>query len=245
MGKAGREAAGAWSARPLRRTGVQMRESATTATIGRDLLSELSNSVIGWISPERCFIASLMREVALESGDHWLDVGCGRGTLLALGAYQEPGAVLFGLDPDEDALELASRRIRGTATPAELRQGMGHKMPFRDDCFDIVSATLVLQGLRPDRRRATIRECFRVLKPGARLLVADWADDKPSLSSCLRTPIDLLAGIFAGRPTKAGIKEQIMEAGFDPPEELESWWTVGGVVVLLSAYKPLHKRNID
>src|SRR5204862_1095828 len=94
------------------------------ALAGLDTLSDFSERVVQWASPERAYIAELLRLMSLKSGDRLLDVGCGSGDLLAMAASREAGAILVGIDPDEDALELASHKIPGTIHAAELHQGV-------------------------------------------------------------------------------------------------------------------------
>lgn len=210
------------------------------ALAGLDKLSDFSERLIQWASPERAYVTEIVRLLALKSGDRLLDIGCGTGDLLALAASREPGALLFGIDPDEDALELASHKISGTIHAAELHQGFAERLPFDDESFDIVTATRLLVGFDARTRAQALRECWRVLRPGGRLLVADWVEEFRGIEALVTYPWRLVRDTFLaagdGTPTVA---EAISIARFHPAEPRSSFRTVVGVIDLLEAFKPL------
>ncbi len=196
--------------------------------------------LIGWLAaPERSFIAKLVREAGLESGDHLLDVGCGTGHVLKALARTAPGAALVGLDPDEDALELASRKMPRTATPVKLSQGIGQDMEFGDDCFDVVAATLLFENLAGAEQGLVLSECYRVLKPAGRLLVADRIDSPTAL---VNYSLESIQRIATGAQPAPALDDLIVHAGFDPPETLDTSLTLTGRVRLIECYKPRPPR---
>ena len=99
-----------------------------------------------------------------------LDVGCGtavvRDALRGWGA--EPDRYV-GVDPSAEMLGRAvGKGAHGAAAPAEA-------LPFRDGSFDtVVSASSFHYWPAP---LDGVREMRRVLRPGGRLIVADWARD--------------------------------------------------------------------
>ena len=210
------------------------------AFAGLDTLSELSGRLVKWASPERAYVGELVGLFALKSGDRLLDVGCGSGDLLAAAASREAGAILVGIDPDEDALELASHKIAGTIHAAELHQGVAEELPFDDESFDIVAATRVLVALDPRTRARALKECWRVLRPGGRLLVADWEEEAKGLEAIVTYPWRLIRDTFfasaEGAPTVA---EAISIARFHPPEPRSRFRTAVGIIEILEAFKPL------
>jgi ubiquinone/menaquinone biosynthesis C-methylase UbiE len=185
-------------------------------------------------------MGEVLRLLAIKSGDRILDIGCGTGDLLSLCATREPGAILVGIDPDEDALELASHKIPGTIHAAELHQGSAQDLPFEDDAFDIVCATRLLASFPARPRAEALRECWRVLRPGGRLLVADWLEEPEGLEALVTFPWRLVRDTFfpdgGGTPTVA---EAISIARFHPAEPRGRFRTVVGIIELLEAFKPL------
>jgi SAM-dependent methyltransferase len=101
-------------------------------------------------------------------GRRILDVGCGSGPLLK--ALRDRGAIVTGIDKSAGMLELARRRL-GEDDPADLQVAeLGRLLPFPDDTFDDVTASLVLHYL--EDWGPALNELHRVLKPGGRFMVS-------------------------------------------------------------------------
>jgi ubiquinone/menaquinone biosynthesis C-methylase UbiE len=101
-----------------------------------------------------------------------LDLGTGTGRMLELFAPDiERG---LGLDLSLDMLALARARLdRAGIRNCSVRQGDIYDLALPRDSFDVVIIHQVLHFL-DDSGRA-IREAVRVLRPGGRLLVVDFA----------------------------------------------------------------------
>jgi ubiquinone/menaquinone biosynthesis C-methylase UbiE len=101
-----------------------------------------------------------------------LDLGTGTGRMLEMfGSDIERG---LGLDLSLDMLLLARDRLeRAGLRNCSVRQGDIYDLPLANDSFDVVILHQVLHFL-DDGARA-IREAARVLRPGGRLLVVDFA----------------------------------------------------------------------
>ncbi|WP_203217340.1 class I SAM-dependent methyltransferase [Nocardia arthritidis] len=100
------------------------------------------------------------------TGRRILDAGCGSGPLFA--ELRDRGAIVTGIDASAEMLELARQRL-GAA--ADLRiADLANPLPFPDDAFDDVVASLVLHYLQD--WGPTLTELRRVLKPGGRLIAS-------------------------------------------------------------------------
>jgi SAM-dependent methyltransferase len=111
--------------------------------------------------------------LALERGEHVLDIGSGPG-LLACEMAAEVGTLgsIEGVDPSESMLALA--RGRGsTEDAAGIRfvAGDACALPFVSERFDAAVATQVYEYVQDVP--AALAEAFRVLRPGGRLVVLD------------------------------------------------------------------------
>ncbi|HEY3471106.1 MAG TPA: methyltransferase domain-containing protein [Amycolatopsis sp.] len=100
------------------------------------------------------------------TGRRILDAGCGSGPLSA--ALRDRGAIVTGIDSSAGMLEQARRRL---GADVDLRVAdLADPLPFPDDAFDDVVASLVLHYLRD--WAPTLAEFRRVLRPGGRLIVS-------------------------------------------------------------------------
>jgi SAM-dependent methyltransferase len=95
-----------------------------------------------------------------------LDAGCGAGPLFA--ALRDQGATVTGMDSSTRMLELARQRLGVGA--ALHRADLGRPLPFPDDAFDDVIASLVLHYL--EDWTAPLAELRRVLSRGGRLIMS-------------------------------------------------------------------------
>ena len=92
------------------------------------------------------------------SGAAWLDVGCGRGELLGLGAGTF-GRV-SGCDISGGMLKHCAP---GVETVVQTDPGV---LPFGNGEFDLVTAVCVYHHVPPAGRKALTAELVRVLRPG-------------------------------------------------------------------------------
>jgi len=109
---------------------------------------------------------AMLRLAGDVTGRRILDAGCGSGPLAA--ALRDAGADVTGLDVSAAMVDLARQRL---GEQADLHVAdLGAPLPFADDEFDDVVASLVLHYL--EDWSDALAELHRVLKPGGRLLVS-------------------------------------------------------------------------
>ncbi|MDP1026633.1 metalloregulator ArsR/SmtB family transcription factor [Sphingomonas sp. KR1UV-12] len=110
----------------------------------------------------------------LGAGDRSLgtliDIGTGTGRMLELFAGRADAAL--GIDRSSEMLRLARAKLAGVAN-AELRQADLYALPMADDAADVAIIHHVLHFAQ--QPGAAIAEAARVLAPGGRLLIADFA----------------------------------------------------------------------
>ncbi len=107
-----------------------------------------------------------------------LDLGTGTGRMLELfGPEIERG---LGIDLSLDMLQLARDRLASAGLRnCSVRQGDLYDLPLANDTFDLVILHQVLHFLEDGAR--AIQEAARVLRPGGRLLVVDFAPHEEEL----------------------------------------------------------------
>lgn len=106
-------------------------------------------------------------------GGRVLDVGCGGGQHAVRIVQDRPDLQVIGIDISETMVrrsrELAQRA--GVQDRLTIQLGDALSLPFPDASFDAVYCAGPLKQVN-DKPRA-LRECYRVLRPGGRLLVMD------------------------------------------------------------------------
>lgn len=139
----------------------------------------------------------------VQPGDDVLDVGCGTGYLTRRVANAVvPGGHVIGVDPSRPVLDYARR----TAPPnCSFQLASGEALPQPDSSVDVVVSSLAIHHLPPANRPIAIREMLRVLRPGGRLLIADFRPPRNPIvnhvigahSHAMRhNPIHQLAGLI-------------------------------------------------
>jgi len=116
--------------------------------------------------------------VSPQPGERLLDLGSGTGALSRLVAPQvKPDGSIAGLDISLE-FNLFARRILAemeTANIVNLLTGQAERLPFEENCFDGAwGARLLLHATQPD---AIVSEMKRVVRPGGRVVLADWDFD--------------------------------------------------------------------
>jgi SAM-dependent methyltransferase len=118
-----------------------------------------------FLGRRRIFLKLLDRHFPKSEGarkHRILDVGCGTGTLLK---YFSRYGVAQGVDMDEDAIAFC--HMRG----AHRVQKVGPlPLPFDDNTFDLITILDVLEHIDDDE--GTLRELYRILRPGGMLMVS-------------------------------------------------------------------------
>lgn len=99
-----------------------------------------------------------------------VDLGCGTGELLL--SLSSRADRVIGVDSSPNMLKQARQKTVAAQDRVDLRLGEMEHLPVRDGEADLAIANMVLHHLVMPA--AAIREIHRILKPGGRLLIADF-----------------------------------------------------------------------
>jgi arsenite methyltransferase len=133
----------------------------------------------------------------LHASDRVVDCGSGAGadSLIAARAVGPSGRVI-GVDvtPEMVAKARQNAEVAGLRN-VEFREGVLEALPVPDEWADVVISNGVL-NLVPDKAVA-LAECFRVLRPGGRIQLADIVLDRP-VPGGSKSDVSLWTGCIAG-----------------------------------------------
>ena len=124
----------------------------------------------------------LLQRIEWSGSEQVLDVGCGRGLILAGAAKRLKSGKATGIDiwQAEDLTgntsdaTLENARREGVGDRVEVRTADMREIPFADGTFDVIVSRAAIHNIysAADRARA-IREIARVLKPGGQAVIED------------------------------------------------------------------------
>jgi ubiquinone/menaquinone biosynthesis C-methylase UbiE len=115
-----------------------------------------------------------------------IDIGCGTGRFLDLVKQAWPLLPTLGLDLSDSYIRHARRHLRRRRRIAFVVAN-AEAIPVPDRSADAITNIFTMHELPPQVRRAVVKECARVLKPGGRLVLIDslQTGDKPDYDGML------------------------------------------------------------
>ncbi|OGC22215.1 hypothetical protein A2291_01315 [candidate division WOR-1 bacterium RIFOXYB2_FULL_42_35] len=110
----------------------------------------------------------------LGEAENILDIGCGEGKLCNYLA-KHTGRKITGLDISGMGFKKAKKMAHKIKVPSlvECVEGdVGNMICFKDNIFDAVTMAYTLHHVNDEKR--ALSEIKRILKPGGRLIIADY-----------------------------------------------------------------------
>ena len=153
----------------------------------------------------------------LNPGETVLDLGSGGGIDVLLSARRVgPAGKVYGLDMTDEMLELTRQNAKEAgATNVEFLKGELEAIPLPAGSVDVIISNCVI-NLSADKDQS-LREAFRVLKPGGRFAVSDVVV-RGEVPEPIRKSVELWIGCLAGALEEREFEEKLRSAGFTDVE---------------------------
>ncbi|NEO72559.1 arsenosugar biosynthesis arsenite methyltransferase ArsM [Moorena sp. SIO3H5] len=155
-----------------------------------------------------------------------LYVGVGGGLEALQFAYfsQRPGGVI-AVEPVQAMREAATRNLKIAAEDnswfdqsfVEIREGDAFALPMPDDSVDVVAQNCLFNIFEPADLMKALKEAYRVLKPGGRLLMSDPIATRP-IPPHLQEDERLRAMCLSGALTYQSYVQHLVKSGFGQVE---------------------------
>ena len=128
---------------------------------------------------EEAGVRALRQSLLADATGRVLEIGAGTGTNLPF--YNGRVESLVLTEPAPPMVRRLQRNAGEHIPQARVLRAPAEDLPFEDDSFDTVVATLVLCGV--DDQPRSLREIHRVLRPGGQLLFLEHVrSDDPQLA---------------------------------------------------------------
>ncbi len=143
--------------------------------LGKDWLTPFFDMLLAVVGLGDAFKERVLEKARIQPDERLLDVGCGTATLLLAAKSRYPTLSAIGMDSDERVLALARKKIQKKGLEVEVMLARAEALPFDSSSFDVIVSTLIFHHLPTEIKKQAMREIHRVLRPGGRFLLADFA----------------------------------------------------------------------
>lgn len=199
---------------------------------GRAELVDLLENLLSFGRRKRILEATL-KAAELGTGDRLIDVGCGTGELAMLAAALGQDAI--GIDATPDMIAMARRRAAASRSPARFEVAVAESLPLSDGAVDAVTSSFFFHHLPSEVKRQALREMWRVLSPGGRLVITDYGRPRGLIGLLASFPMRFNFHEYV-RPQLRGELERLAEAEIgDPAQTVRAFL---GYITVLRLVKP-------
>lgn len=135
----------------------------------------------------------VFRELGLNEGVTFLDIGCGAGDY-SIGAARRigPGGMVIALDRRQDILDHVEERFasEGLVNISTIQADLTEGLPIEDGCVDVCMISTVLHCIDlVEHGKAVFKEVHRVLRTGGRVVIIECGKDDLSFGPPLEMRI--------------------------------------------------------
>ncbi len=134
----------------------------------------------------------------IKAGEKILEVAVGpRLTITELARRTGKETKIYGIDTSTGMLELAKQNlITHGFSNFELKEADSRKLPFEDNTFDVLYNGYMLDLIPEQDMPQILREFYRVLKPGGRMILLNMSKRDETVKTSRETLYSILPAKF-------------------------------------------------
>ena len=166
-------------------------------------------------------------QALIKPGESVLDVGCGTGEVTLLAKTRAKEGTVYGIDPAPEMIAVARKKAARKRLDIDFRVGVIEALPFSDKSLDVVTSSLMMHHLPEALKVRGLAEIYRVLRPGGRLLIADFMRPTGSFLNHLFIAFTRHQGLRSGIED---LQDLLKAAGFSQITQLDEVVLIIGFV---------------
>ena len=192
------------------------------------------------LGQQEAILEATLEAAELRPGERLVDIGCGTGKLAVaaaamLGDKHGGRSHVLGIDATPGMIDLAIERAHDAGVAAEFQVGIAEALPLPDGGADAITSSYFFHHLPSEVKPEALREMWRVLAPGGRLVITDYARARGLYGLIASFPMRMNFYEYV-RPQLGGELERIIAAeGLGEPETIAVFL---GYITVMRLTKP-------
>lgn len=183
-------------------------------------LTPFYDYIVGFFGFGEYFYTRIAKQIDPGNKGSILDVGTGTGNLAITIKRRCPKAEVTAVDPDENILKIAQRKIRKEKIDIKIVRAFAQKIPFDTGLFDFVVSSFVIHHIPKAFKKRSFLEMKRVLKQDGKILIIDFGEPKNILANFITYLASFIEDVGPNR--KGLIPRLLAESGFKNVNEVDN-----------------------